>query len=47
MNTELIHTPEGVRDIYGKEYASKLAIQNILHKQIHLYGYQDIQTPKF
>ena len=47
MNTELIHTPEGVRDIYGKEYASKLAIQNILHKQIHLYGYQDIQTPTF
>lgn len=47
MNTELIHTPEGVRDIYGEEYAKKLAIQNILHKQIHLYGYQDIQTPTF
>lgn len=47
MNTELIHTPEGVRDIYGVEYANKLAIQNILHKQIHLYGYQDIQTPTF
>lgn len=47
MNTELIHTPEGVRDIYGKEYANKLAIQNILHNQIHLYGYQDIQTPTF
>ena len=47
MNTELIHTPEGVRDIYGKEYANKLAIQNILHKQIYLYGYQDIQTPTF
>lgn len=44
---ELIHTPEGVRDIYGKEYANKLAVQNILHKQIHLYGYQDIQTPTF
>ena len=47
MNTELIHTPEGVRDIYGKEYANKLTIQNVLHKQIHLYGYQDIQTPTF
>ena len=47
MNTELIHTPEGVRDIYGEEYANKLAIQNILHSQIHLYGYQDIQTPTF
>lgn len=47
MNTELIHTPEGVRDIYGQEYAKKLAVQDILHKQIHLYGYQDIQTPTF
>ena len=47
MNTELIHTPEGVRDIYGEEYGKKLAIQKILHKQIHLYGYQDIQTPTF
>ena len=27
MNTELIHTPEGVRDIYGKEYAKKLYIE--------------------
>ena len=47
MNTELIHTPEGVRDIYGDEYAKKLAVQNMLHKRIHLYGYQDIQTPTF
>ena len=47
MNNELIHTPEGVRDIYGKEYANKLQIQSILHKQISLYGYQDIQTPTF
>lgn len=47
MNTELIHTPEGVRDIYGEEYAKKLTVQNMLHKQIQLYGYQDIQTPTF
>ncbi len=47
MKTELIHTPEGVRDIYGREYANKLQIQGILHHQISLYGYQDIQTPTF
>ena len=47
MNSELIHTPEGVRDIYGKEYANKLEIEEILHRQIKLYGYQDIQTPTF
>lgn len=47
MNSELIHTPEGVRDIYGKEYEKKLVIEEILHRQIKLYGYQDIQTPTF
>lgn len=47
MRSDLIHTPEGVRDIYGKEYADKLKIQEVLHKHISLYGYQDIQTPTF
>ena len=27
MNNRLLHTPEGVRDIYGKEYARKLAVE--------------------
>ena len=27
MNNRLLHTPEGVRDIYGKEYAKKLAVE--------------------
>ncbi len=26
----LVHTPEGVRDIYGKEYANKQNIQKLL-----------------
>ena len=26
MNNRLLHTPEGVRDIYGKEYAKKLGM---------------------
>jgi ATP phosphoribosyltransferase regulatory subunit len=47
MNTKLIHTPEGVRDIYGDEYAEKLRVQELLRKRISLYGYQDIQTPTF
>ncbi|MCM1134206.1 MAG: ATP phosphoribosyltransferase regulatory subunit [Clostridium sp.] len=47
MNRQLIHTPEGVRDIYGKEYAGKLYVENLIHKQLNLYGYQDIQTPVF
>lgn len=47
MNRQLLHTPEGVRDIYGKEYAAKLETQEKIHRQLSLYGYQDIQTPTF
>ena len=47
MNQRLLHTPEGVRDIYGKEYARKLAVENLLHEKISGYGFEDIQTPTF
>ena len=42
-----LHTPEGVRDIYSKECEIKLALQKKLSTVLHLYGYQDIQTPTF
>ena len=45
MNNRLLHTPEGVRDIYGKEYARKLAVEQKLQNAIHCFGYEDIQTP--
>lgn len=47
MNTKPLHTPEGVRDIYGDEYAAKLAVEEHIHSQQNLYGYEDIQTPTF
>lgn len=47
MNKKILHTPEGVRDIYGKEYAKKLYIENKLHEVINSFGYEDIQTPTF
>ena len=47
MSKQLLHTPEGVRDIYGKEYHRKLEVENRLHERIRLYGYQEIQTPTF
>ncbi len=47
MNRQLLHTPEGVRDIYGNEYAGKLAVEELIHNRLNLYGYQDIQTPTF
>jgi ATP phosphoribosyltransferase regulatory subunit HisZ len=47
MGKQLLHTPEGVRDIYGTEYEKKLKVQTLLHKTIASYGYEDIQTPSF
>ena len=47
MSKKLLHTPEGVRDIYGKEYARKLQVEQKLHDIIATYGYEDIQTPTF
>lgn len=47
MNQNLLHTPEGVRDIYGTEYARKLAVEDKLRKKLVSFGYEDIQTPTF
>ena len=44
---KLVHTPEGVRDIYGEEYAKKLAVQEQIHEVFLSFGCQDIQTPTF
>ncbi len=44
---ELLHTPGGVRDIYGMACAQKLAVQGRLQQLIHSYGFQDVQTPTF
>lgn len=47
IGKRLVHTPEGVRDIYGKEYAVKQNVQRLFGDKFHSYGYQDIQTPTF
>lgn len=47
MKEKLLHTPEGVRDIYNNECAQKLRLQDNLHRILHNYGYHDIQTPSF
>lgn len=44
---KLLHTPEGVRDIYNVECGKKLALESRLKKTLHLFGYHDIQTPTF
>lgn len=47
MNRNLLHTPEGVRDIYGGEFAGKLKLEELIHGKFKNFGYQDIQTPLF
>ncbi len=47
MNHQLLHTPEGVRDIYGPECARKLAVQEKILQVFRLYGYEAIETPVF
>ena len=47
MQSQLLHTPEGVRDIYGTEGARKHHLEQLLYERLHLGGYQYIQTPGF
>ncbi len=47
MKNQLLHTPEGVRDIYNEECEKKLELQNRLHKALKRHGYHSIQTPTF
>lgn len=47
MNEKLLHTPEGVRDIYNHECERKLILQDKLHHVMELHGFRDIQTPTF
>ena len=47
MTASLLHTPEGVRDIYGMERVRKLAVEDRISSVFRLYGYEDIATPTF
>ena len=44
---QLLHTPEGVRDCYGREYTARIRTIEKIAEQIHLYGYKDLETPSF
>ena len=44
---QLLHTPEGVRDCYGRENTARSRTIEKIAEQIHLYGYKDLQTPSF
>ena len=47
MTDQMLHTPDGVRDIYNGECKQKLLLQDRLHAVLTKYGYRDIQRPTF
>ncbi len=44
---QILHTPEGVRDIYGSEFVKKFELQQQLYRLLAGEGYQGIETPTF
>ncbi|MCI5623246.1 MULTISPECIES: ATP phosphoribosyltransferase regulatory subunit [Anaerostipes] len=47
MNKKRVHTPEGVRDVYGIECRQRIKLKEKLNKVFALYGYENIRTPGF
>ncbi len=47
MSKKLIHTPEGVRDIYNGDIIKREAIIDKLKEVIKMYSFDRIQTPTF
>ncbi len=47
MKEKLLHTPQGVRDIYGWECKKKKALEKNMQEVLSVYGYQEIETPAF
>ena len=47
MKNQLLHTPEGVRDIYNEECERKIILEGRLLSVMKSYGYHPIQTPTF
>ena len=47
VKNQLLHTPEGVRDIYNEECERKIILEERLLTVLKSYGYHPIQTPTF
>ncbi|SEF42425.1 ATP phosphoribosyltransferase regulatory subunit [Eubacterium ruminantium] len=47
MNEKLLHTPEGVRDIYGTECLERQEVISRIKKVLKSYAYSEIETPSF
>ncbi|MCR4674620.1 MAG: ATP phosphoribosyltransferase regulatory subunit [Lachnospiraceae bacterium] len=44
---KLLHTPEGVRDIYNEEFKKRQYLEKQMLDVIKSFGYENIQTPTF
>lgn len=47
MREALLHTPEGVRDIYNAELWQKEQVERRMEQQMRQYGFMQIKTPMF
>lgn len=47
MKKDLLHTPEGVRDLYGAGCGRKTRLTDRLRGVCEAFGYSEIQTPTF
>ncbi len=47
MDRRLLHTPEGVRDLYGAECSDRSWVKGKICGRMKLYGFEEIDTPTF
>ncbi|MBR6229936.1 MAG: ATP phosphoribosyltransferase regulatory subunit [Eubacterium sp.] len=47
FDASLLFTPEGVRDVFGRECRERNIIRRIIRQEMELYGFQDIRTPSY
>lgn len=47
MQNKLLHTPEGVRDVYNAEWEKKQYLLSRMRQVVQSYGYRFIETPTF
>ncbi|MCC8142155.1 MAG: ATP phosphoribosyltransferase regulatory subunit [Lachnospiraceae bacterium] len=47
MTIQMLHTPDGVRDIYRDEYDRKHVLEERIDQTMKSFGYHPIQTPTF
>ena len=44
---DLLHTPEGVWDHYGRDWAEYNYTEKVIGETLRNYGYEGIRTPSF